>query len=97
MGIFYACRSHDNSPSCLYERLSTSAQGLSEAETAIRIKHYGYNELPEPGRRSLLLRCFDCFCHNSSSIATSTASNSASNCSKVGKLPCNCSGKVSRN
>ena len=41
----------------LYETLSTSAQGLSETETALRIKHYGFNELPEPSRRSLLL-CF---------------------------------------
>lgn len=47
----------------LYERLSTSAQGLSEAETALRIKHYGFNELPEPARRSLLLRFIDQLTH----------------------------------
>lgn len=47
----------------LYETLSTSAQGLSEAETAIRIKHYGFNELPEPARRSLFLRFTDQLTH----------------------------------
>jgi len=40
----------------VYKTLSTSAQGLSEAETALRIKHYGFNELPAPARRSLFLR-----------------------------------------
>lgn len=47
----------------VYESLSTSAQGLSEAETAGRIKHYGFNELPEPARRSLLLRFTDQLTH----------------------------------
>jgi calcium-translocating P-type ATPase len=47
----------------LYKTLSTSAQGLSETETAIRIKHYGFNELPEPARRSLLLRFIDQLTH----------------------------------
>ncbi|MBW4591190.1 cation-transporting P-type ATPase [Aetokthonos hydrillicola Thurmond2011] len=47
----------------VYETLSTSAQGLSEAETALRIKHYGFNELPEPARRSLLLRFTDQLTH----------------------------------
>ncbi len=47
----------------VYKNLSTSAQGLSEAETAIRIKHYGFNELPEPARRSLLLRFIDQLTH----------------------------------
>jgi calcium-translocating P-type ATPase len=47
----------------VYESLSTSAQGLSEAETAVRIKHYGFNELPEPARRSLLLRFTDQLTH----------------------------------
>jgi magnesium-transporting ATPase (P-type) len=50
-------------PQQVYETLSTSAQGLSEAETAIRIKHYGFNELPEPARRSLLLRFTDQLTH----------------------------------
>ncbi|MGM3306052.1 cation-translocating P-type ATPase [Anabaena sp. WFMT] len=47
----------------VYETLSTSSQGLSEAETAIRIKHYGFNELPEPARRSLFLRFTDQLTH----------------------------------
>lgn len=47
----------------LYETLSTSVQGLSESETAIRIKHYGFNELPEPARRSLFLRFTDQLTH----------------------------------
>ena len=47
----------------VYETLSTSEKGLSEAETAIRIKHYGFNELPEPARRSLLLRFTDQLTH----------------------------------
>ncbi|MBW4425838.1 MAG: hypothetical protein KME50_15655 [Nostoc desertorum CM1-VF14] len=47
----------------VYETLSTSTQGLSEAETAFRIKHYGFNELPEPARRSLLLRFTDQLTH----------------------------------
>ncbi len=47
----------------LYETLSTSVQGLSEAETALRIKHYGFNELPEPARRSLFLRFIDQLTH----------------------------------
>jgi Ca2+-transporting ATPase len=42
---------------------SSSAQGLSETETAIRIKHYGFNELPEPARRSLFLRFSDQLTH----------------------------------
>ena len=47
----------------VYETLSTSVQGLSEVETALRIKHYGFNELPEPARRSLLLRFTDQLTH----------------------------------
>jgi magnesium-transporting ATPase (P-type) len=47
----------------VYKTLSTSTQGLSEAETALRIKHYGFNELPEPARRSLLLRFTDQLTH----------------------------------
>ena len=47
----------------VYETLSTSAQGLSEVETALRIKHYGFDELPEPARRSLLLRFTDQLTH----------------------------------
>ena len=47
----------------VYETLSTSTQGFSEAETALRIKHYGFNELPEPVKRSLLLRFTDQLTH----------------------------------
>ena len=47
----------------VYETLSTSVQGLSEVETALRVKHYGFNELPEPARRSLLLRFTDQLTH----------------------------------
>lgn len=34
-----------------------------EDEAAIRLKHYGYNELPEPAQRSLLLRFTDQLTH----------------------------------
>ena len=47
----------------VYENLSTSAQGLSEAEIAVRIKQHGFNELPEPAKRSLLLRFTDQLTH----------------------------------
>lgn len=47
----------------VYQTLGTSAQGLTEEEAAIRLKHYGYNELPEPARRSLLLRFIDQLIH----------------------------------
>jgi magnesium-transporting ATPase (P-type) len=43
--------------------LSTSAEGLSEAEIALRIQHYGFNELPEPAKRSLFLRFTDQLTH----------------------------------
>jgi magnesium-transporting ATPase (P-type) len=33
--------------------------GLAEGEAAFRLKQYGYNELPEPTQRSLLLRFID--------------------------------------
>lgn len=41
----------------------TSIEGLTEAEAAIRLKHYGANELPEPPRRSLILRFTDQLTH----------------------------------
>lgn len=47
----------------VYESLSTSEQGLSEAETSVRIKQHGFNELPEPAKRSLLLRFTDQLTH----------------------------------
>jgi magnesium-transporting ATPase (P-type) len=43
----------------VYKTLSTSEKGLSETETALRIKQYGFNELPELARRSLLLHFTD--------------------------------------
>lgn len=46
-----------------YQTMGTSAQGLAEPEAASRLKHYGYNELPEPARRSLLLRFTDQLTH----------------------------------
>jgi len=47
----------------VYQTLGTSAQGLPEAEAAFRLKQYGYNELPEPTHRSLLLRFIDQLTH----------------------------------
>jgi magnesium-transporting ATPase (P-type) len=47
----------------VYQTLNTAAQGLAEDEAAFRLKQYGYNELPEPTRRSLLLRFLDQLTH----------------------------------
>jgi magnesium-transporting ATPase (P-type) len=47
----------------VYQTLNTSAQGLAEDEAAFRLKQYGYNELLEPTRRSLLLRFIDQLTH----------------------------------
>lgn len=47
----------------VYQTLSTAAQGLAEDEAAFRLKQYGYNELPESARRSLLLRFIDQLTH----------------------------------
>lgn len=47
----------------VYQILGTSAQGLAEPEAASRLKQYGYNELPEAARRSLLLRFTDQLTH----------------------------------
>lgn len=47
----------------VYQTLATSAQGLTETEAAFRLKQYGCNELPEPTRRSLLLRFIDHLTH----------------------------------
>ncbi len=47
----------------VYERLETSAQGLSEEEADRRLKKYGFNELPEPVHRSLWLRFTDQLTH----------------------------------
>ncbi|XGV97932.1 MAG: cation-translocating P-type ATPase [Leptolyngbya sp. BL-A-14] len=47
----------------VYQTLGTSAQGLSDVEAAFKLKQFGYNELPEPTRRSLLLRFTDQLTH----------------------------------
>ncbi len=46
-----------------YVTLATSAEGLADSEAAVRLKQYGANELPEPPRRSLLLRFLDQLTH----------------------------------
>ncbi len=51
-------------PGDVYQALSTSPRrGLSEEEAASRLKQFGFNELPEPPRRSLLLRLVDQLAH----------------------------------
>lgn len=50
-------------PEEVYENLSTATQGLSEAEANLRLKQYGYNELPEPQTRPLILRFIDQLTH----------------------------------
>lgn len=50
-------------PQAVYAALATPPQGLSDTEAAARLKRYGYNELPEPPRRSLLLRFIDQLTH----------------------------------
>lgn len=47
----------------LYQALDTSEQGLSELETANRLQHYGFNELPEPTKRPMILRFIDQLTH----------------------------------
>jgi Ca2+-transporting ATPase len=47
----------------VYVALSTSAQGLADSEAAVKLNQYGANELPEPPRRSLLLRFLDQLTH----------------------------------
>jgi magnesium-transporting ATPase (P-type) len=46
-----------------YASLATTAQGLADSEAEVRLKQYGANELPEPPRRSLLLRFLDQLTH----------------------------------
>ncbi|ACB51635.1 cation-transporting ATPase, E1-E2 type [Crocosphaera subtropica ATCC 51142] len=50
-------------PQEVYETLKTSAQGLSETEAMSRLKEQGFNELPEPPQRSLILRFIDQLIH----------------------------------
>jgi magnesium-transporting ATPase (P-type) len=47
----------------VYEILSTAPEGLSESEAELRLHHYGYNELPEPAHRPLVLRFIDQLTH----------------------------------
>ena len=47
----------------VYINLATSAQGLADGEAAVRLKQHGVNELPEPPRRSLILRFLDQLTH----------------------------------
>ncbi|KOP27652.1 HAD family hydrolase [Hapalosiphon sp. MRB220] len=50
-------------PEQVYQTLATNQQGLSEVEANFRLKQNGYNELPEPQTRSLLLRFIDQLTH----------------------------------
>ncbi len=50
-------------PEEIYQSLGSSAQGLAEEEVINRLQQHGYNELPEPVRRSLLLRFIDQLTH----------------------------------
>ncbi|MFN6537508.1 MAG: cation-translocating P-type ATPase [Nostoc sp. EkiNYC01] len=50
-------------PEEVYNNLTTTPQGLNEVEANLRIKQYGYNELPEPQTRSLILRFLDQLTH----------------------------------
>jgi magnesium-transporting ATPase (P-type) len=47
----------------VYSNLATATDGLADSEAAVRLKQYGANELPEPPRRSLLLRFLDQLTH----------------------------------
>lgn len=50
-------------PAAVYEILTTFPEGLSSQEAESRLHHYGYNELPEPVHRPLLLRFIDQLTH----------------------------------
>ncbi|WP_407890456.1 HAD-IC family P-type ATPase [Scytonema sp. NUACC26] len=50
-------------PEEVYNNLTTTLQGLSEVEANLRIKQYGYNELPKPQTRPLILRFIDQLTH----------------------------------
>jgi Ca2+-transporting ATPase len=47
----------------VYQTLATTADGLADREAEVRLQQYGANELPEPPRRSLLLRFLDQLTH----------------------------------
>jgi magnesium-transporting ATPase (P-type) len=46
-------------PQEVYSNLTTTSQGISDIEANLRIKQYGYNELPETQTRPLILRFVD--------------------------------------
>ncbi|WP_245911933.1 P-type ATPase [Brunnivagina elsteri] len=50
-------------PQEIYSNLTTTSQGISETEADLRLKQYGYNELPEPQTRPLILRLIDQLTH----------------------------------
>ena len=50
-------------PTDVYKTLITTPQGISEAEANLRLKQSGYNELPEPQTRPLILRFTDQLTH----------------------------------
>jgi Ca2+-transporting ATPase len=50
-------------PEAVYEILGTSPEGLSSDEAELRSRHYGFNELPEPAHRPLILRFIDQLTH----------------------------------
>jgi Ca2+-transporting ATPase len=39
----------------VYRSLGTSAQGLTDDDAAVKLKQYGFNELPEQALRPLVL------------------------------------------
>ncbi len=47
----------------VFQFATTSAQGLSDEEAALRLQQYGYNELPEPTQRPLWMRFADQLTH----------------------------------
>ncbi|MBD2664295.1 ATPase, P-type (Transporting), HAD superfamily, subfamily IC [Richelia sinica FACHB-800] len=50
-------------PPDVYKTLATTPQGISETEASLRLKQFGYNELPEPQTRPLILRFIDQLTH----------------------------------
>jgi magnesium-transporting ATPase (P-type) len=50
-------------PQEVYSNLKTTCQGISINEANLRLQQYGYNELPEPQTRPLILRFIDQLTH----------------------------------
>ncbi|MEA5502605.1 cation-transporting P-type ATPase [Halotia wernerae UHCC 0503] len=50
-------------PEQVYEATGTSSQGLKEVDARARRSQYGFNELPDPPGRSLILRFIDQLTH----------------------------------